>query len=108
MNKIIAITAEIPSAHDIKVNPDAKKLAIPLPESAQILDVQPEAGGGSIKIYVEADEEEINKPDSWIRYHFMFFQTGDLVPKLGLGYLGTVQIGTSIHTWHLYIVESKR
>ena len=107
MNKIIAITAEIPSAHDIKVNPDAKKLAIPLPESAQILDVQPEAAGGSIKIYVEADKEEINDPGSWIRYHFVLLQTGDLVLD-DLGYIGTVQIGTSFNTWHLYIVENKR
>ena len=107
MNKIITVTAEIPSAHDIKVNPDAKKLAIALPDSAQILDVQPEAAGGSIKFYVEADEEEINDPESWIRCHFRLLQTGDQVPK-GVGYLGTVQIGTSFHTWHIYIVENER
>ena len=107
MNKIIAITAEIPSAHDIKVNPDAKKLVIALPASAQILDVQPEAAGGSIKIYVEAEVEEIDKPDSWIRCHFKLLQTGDQVHN-NLGYLGTVQVGTSFNTWHLYIVENKR
>lgn len=108
MNKIIAITVEIPSAHDIKVNPlTAKKLTIPLPDSAQILDVQPEAAGGSIKIYVEANEEEINDPESWVRCHFALLQTGDQV-RDGLGYLGTVQVGTSFNTWHLYIVESKR
>lgn len=107
MNKIIAITTEIPSAHDIKINPDAKQLVIALPDSAQILDVQPEAAGGSIKIYIEADEDEINKPDTWIRCQFKLLQTGDLVPK-GVGYLGTVQIGTSFHTWHLYIVEVRR
>jgi len=106
MNKIIAITTEIPSAHDIRVNPDAKKLVIALPDSAQILDVQPEAAGGSIKIYIEADEAEIDTPDAWIRYRFALLQTGDVV-YAGLGYIGTVQIGTSFHTWHLYIVESK-
>jgi len=105
MNKIIAITTEIPSAHDIKVNPDAKKLAIALPDDSQILDVQPEAAGGSIKIYIESGEAEIDDLDSWTRYHFMLLQTGDLVPE-GVGYIGTVQVGTSYHTWHLYMIES--
>jgi len=107
MNKIITITAEIPSAHDIKISPDAKQLAIALPDSCQILDVQPEAAGGSIKIYVEADETELDDVDNWIRYRFALLQTGDLVHK-DLGYIGTVQVGTSFNTWHLYMYESKR
>lgn len=111
MKKIIAITEEIPTPRDIQVNKNAKNLVVPLPPSSQILDVQPEAGGGTIKIYIEADEDEINDRDSWVRTRFRLLQTGDKVeppPHSKLGYLGTVQIGTAYHTWHIYIVESKR
>ena len=102
MRKIIAITLEPPTPSEIRrVGPRTKRLPTRLPPEHEVLDVQAEAGGGTIKLFLEVPEEYLDTQDKWEVTTIVVKQNGDFVDD-DLDYIGSVQIASAAYTWHVY------
>ncbi len=103
MRKVIAITIEPPTPSEIRrIGQHTKRISTRLPPDYEVLDVQPEAGGGTIKLFLEADEEYLDDQDKWETIVIVLRQNGDFIDD-NLGYIGSVQIASAAYTWHVYI-----
>ncbi len=102
MKKVIAITISPPTPSEIRrIGQHTKRILVSLPPDYKVLGVQPEAGGGTIKLFLEVKEEYLDTQDKWLDSKIVLKQNGDYVDP-GLGYIGTVQIASAAYTWHVY------